>query len=165
MLNDSKQIVIDNAREHNLRGVSLKIPRNQIVVVTGVSGSGKSSLVTGSLYPVLNHYLRSQPPPPSTVAEFSIRGRAVNILDEPITGLHFDEIQKLCRQLHTLVHSGHTVIAIEHNLDFIKQADYVIDPGPGSGLSGGEIMFQGPFDDILEDEHSITGRHLQKQMN
>jgi excinuclease ABC subunit A len=87
------------------------------------------------------------------------------ILDEPTTGLHFAEIEKLCRLIHHLVDRKNTVIAIEHNPDFIKQADYIIDLGPGSGENGGRIVYAGALAGILDRPDSLTGRFLQKSVN
>ncbi|MBN2432776.1 MAG: excinuclease ABC subunit UvrA [Acidobacteria bacterium] len=87
------------------------------------------------------------------------------ILDEPTTGLHFAEIEKLCRLIHHLVDRKNTIIAIEHNPDFIRQADYIIDLGPGSGEQGGEVLYAGPLPGILDHERSLTGRFLGKNVN
>jgi excinuclease ABC subunit A len=89
----------------------------------------------------------------------------VFLLDEPTTGLHFAEIETLCTLLHRLVDAGNTVIAIEHNLDFIGQADHVIDLGPGSGDAGGRVVYAGPLEGILEAPESRTGPHLKKHLD
>ncbi len=92
-------------------------------------------------------------------------GLSIYLLDEPTTGLHFAEIEKLCRLLHELVDRGHTVIAIEHNLDFIKQADHLIDLGPGSGADGGRLVYAGPPEGAAAMPESSTGQYLKKYLN
>jgi excinuclease ABC subunit A len=89
-------------------------------------------------------------------------GRTLYILDEPTTGLHSDDIAKLLKVLHKLVETGNTVIVIEHNLDVIKTADYVIDIGPGGGHKGGKIMATGTPEQIAKNPESITGKYLVK---
>jgi len=91
--------------------------------------------------------------------------RAVFLLDEPTTGLHFADIDTLCVLIHHLVDAGNTVIAIEHNLDFIAQADYVIDLGPGSGAAGGEIVYDGPLEGLAGAPRSATGAYLRRYLN
>ena len=81
-------------------------------------------------------------------------GRTLYILDEPTTGLHFDDIRKLLQVLNSLVDAGNTVIVIEHNLDVIKTADYVIDLGPEGGDAGGEILAEGPPEEVLQNPRS-----------
>lgn len=87
------------------------------------------------------------------------------ILDEPTTGLHLADVQRLLDCLNRLVDSGHTVVVIEHQLDVIKTADYVIDLGPEGGHNGGQIMAQGTPEEICEDFESHTGRFLQSYLN
>jgi excinuclease ABC subunit A len=89
-------------------------------------------------------------------------GKTLYILDEPTTGLHFADIDKLLEVLHTLVDQGNTVIVIEHNLDVIKTADWIIDLGPEGGDRGGEILFTGKVNEIVKNERSYTGQHLKK---
>ena len=91
-------------------------------------------------------------------------GKTIYILDEPTTGLHIDDIKKLLAVLHTLVDMGNTVIVIEHNMDVIKTADYIIDVGPGGGNKGGEIVACGTPYDIVKNERSITGKYLKSHM-
>jgi excinuclease ABC subunit A len=88
-------------------------------------------------------------------------GKTVYILDEPTTGLHFEDISKLLGVLQRLVDNGNTVVVIEHNLDVIKQADWVIDLGPEGGNLGGEIVAQGTPEDIAKVPRSYTGRFLR----
>lgn len=89
-------------------------------------------------------------------------GKTFYILDEPSTGLHFDDVRKLISVLQKLVDQGNTVVVIEHNLDIIKSADHLIDMGPEAGTSGGEILAIGTPEDIARHPKSITGRYLQK---
>jgi excinuclease ABC subunit A len=88
-------------------------------------------------------------------------GRTLYILDEPTTGLHFADIEKLLEVLQRLVDSGNTVLVIEHNLDVIKQADWVVDLGPEGGEEGGELIAAGTPEDVAEVEGSYTGQFLR----
>jgi excinuclease ABC subunit A len=88
-------------------------------------------------------------------------GRTLYILDEPTTGLHFADIEKLLEVLQRLVDAGNTVLVIEHNLDVIKQADWVIDLGPEGGEEGGELIAAGTPEEVAEVEESYTGRFLR----
>ena len=90
------------------------------------------------------------------------RGHTLYILDEPTTGLHFYDIQKLLHALNELVDQGNTVIVIEHNMDVIKNAQYIIDLGPDGGDNGGEIIYQGDLNGILKEKKSSTGQYLKK---
>ncbi|WP_137701930.1 excinuclease ABC subunit UvrA [Marimonas lutisalis] len=87
-------------------------------------------------------------------------GRTLYILDEPTTGLHFEDVRKLLEVLHELVEQGNTVVVIEHNLDVIKTADWIIDIGPEGGDGGGEIVATGTPEEVAEVERSHTGRYL-----
>jgi len=89
-------------------------------------------------------------------------GRTVYILDEPTTGLHFADLEKLLTVLHRLVTLGNTVVVIEHNLDVIKSADWVIDLGPEGGNKGGEIIIEGTPEQIAREKSSYTGQFLKK---
>lgn len=88
-------------------------------------------------------------------------GRTLYILDEPTTGLHVDDIARLLKVLQRLVDNGDTVLVIEHNLDVIKTADYIIDLGPEGGEQGGQIVATGTPEEVAEAEHSYTGRYLK----
>jgi excinuclease ABC subunit A len=88
-------------------------------------------------------------------------GKTLYILDEPTTGLHFEDVRKLLEVLHRLVDTGNTVVVIEHNLDVIKTADWVIDLGPGGGVNGGKIIAEGPPEVIAEVKLSATGQYLK----
>jgi excinuclease ABC subunit A len=89
-------------------------------------------------------------------------GKTVYLLDEPTTGLHFDDIKKLLRVLNALVDKGNTVIVIEHNLDVVKAADYLIDLGPEGGERGGQIVAQGTPEEVAKNPKSHTGKFLKK---
>jgi excinuclease ABC subunit A len=91
-------------------------------------------------------------------------GRTLYILDEPTTGLHSVDIKKLLRVLHRLVDSGNTVLVIEHNMDVIKTADWVIDIGPRGGDKGGKIVAEGTPEEISNDPESVTGGYLKKYL-
>lgn len=92
-------------------------------------------------------------------------GRTVYVLDEPTTGLHFQDIQRLLTVLHRLVDAGNTVIVVEHHLDVIKSADWIIDLGPEGGIAGGEVVATGPPDEIVKVEASHTGRYLKQALS
>lgn len=92
-------------------------------------------------------------------------GRTIYILDEPTTGLHFDDVRKLLQILHTLVAQGNTVLVIEHNLDVIKQADYVLDLGPEGGDAGGYLIFEGTPEALAQSASSHTGKYLAKALS
>jgi excinuclease ABC subunit A len=88
-------------------------------------------------------------------------GRTLYILDEPTTGLHFADIEKLLEVLQRLVDSGNTVLVIEHNLDVIKQADWIVDLGPEGGEAGGEVIATGTPEQVAEVGESHTGQFLR----
>ncbi len=92
-------------------------------------------------------------------------GRTVYILDEPTTGLHFDDVNKLLSVLQGLVDKGNTVIVIEHNLDVIKNADWIIDLGPEGGDGGGTVITQGTPEHVAKDENSWTGKYLKDMLS
>ena len=89
-------------------------------------------------------------------------GKTLYILDEPTTGLHIDDVNRLIKILQRLVDAGNTVVVIEHNLDMIKCADYIIDLGPEGGDKGGNIVICGTPKDIMECNESYTGKYLKK---
>jgi len=82
------------------------------------------------------------------------------IFDEPTTGLHFDDINKLLSAFRALLDNGASLLVIEHNLDVIKTADWIIDIGPGAGQDGGEIVFEGSPADLIKKPKTLTGKHL-----
>jgi excinuclease ABC subunit A len=91
-------------------------------------------------------------------------GQTLYILDEPTTGLHFEDVRKLLEVLHALVEQGNTVVVIEHNLDVIKTADWVLDLGPGGGVNGGEIVAQGTPEQVVAEPKSFTGAYLKETL-
>ncbi len=91
-------------------------------------------------------------------------GRTLYILDEPTTGLHFEDVKKLLEVLHELVDQGNSVVVIEHNLDVIKTADWIIDIGPEGGDGGGEIVAVGTPEEVAEEPRSHTGRYLKQML-
>lgn len=90
--------------------------------------------------------------------------KTIFIFDEPTTGLHFHDIKKLLNSFHALIEKGHTIICIEHNLDVIKCADWIIDLGPEGGENGGKIVFEGTPENIINSSNSITGKYLKKKL-
>jgi excinuclease ABC subunit A len=92
-------------------------------------------------------------------------GRTVYILDEPTTGLHFADIQRLLDVLNQLTDRGNTVIVIEHNMEVIKSADYIIDLGPEGGESGGEVVGCGTPEELIQNPISYTGQFLKKKIS
>jgi excinuclease ABC subunit A len=98
--------------------------------------------------------------------ELSVRSseHTVYLLDEPTTGLHFEDIQKLLDVLHRLVKNNHTVILIEHNLDVIKNCDWIIDLGPEGGEFGGEVVVAGSPAEVAAHPQSYTGQYLKNEI-
>jgi excinuclease ABC subunit A len=90
--------------------------------------------------------------------------RMLFIFDEPTTGLHYADVKKLLKALNALVEKGHTVLVVEHNLDVVKSADWVIDLGPVGGEEGGHLVFQGRPEEIVHVQNSFTGQFLQERM-
>lgn len=88
-------------------------------------------------------------------------GRTLYILDEPTTGLHFHDIALLLKVLHQLRDAGNTIVVIEHNLDVIKTADWLIDMGPEGGSGGGQVLMAGTPEQLIECPESYTGRYLK----
>jgi len=97
-------------------------------------------------------------------AELSRRdtGKTLYILDEPTVGLHFADVERLLQVLHRLVDAGNTVVVIEHNLDVIKTADWIVDLGPEGGELGGEVIAEGTPEEVAAVPHSYTGQFLQR---
>lgn len=89
-------------------------------------------------------------------------GKTLYVMDEPTTGLHVDDVNQLINIMHELVDSGNTVIVIEHSMEVIKNADYIIDLGPEGGINGGELVCVGSPEEVSRCETSHTGRFLKK---
>jgi excinuclease ABC subunit A len=102
------------------------------------------------------------------LASFLIKGnnshKTLFIFDEPTTGLHFHDIKKLMKSFDALIEQGNTIIVIEHNMDVIKCADWVIDIGPGGGDEGGDLVFEGTPEDLAKDKKSYTGQYLKVRL-
>ena len=93
-----------------------------------------------------------------------ITGRSLYILDEPTTGLHFEDIRLLLKVLNNLVDRGNTVVVIEHNMDVIKSADWIIDMGPEGGEKGGYIIGNTTPEQLIKIQKSVTGKYLRKYL-
>ena len=87
------------------------------------------------------------------------------LFDEPTTGLHFHDIKKLLKSFNTLIEHGHSIFCIEHNLDVIKNADWIIDLGPEGGAKGGELIFEGYPYDLIKNKKSYTGKYLKSKLS
>jgi excinuclease ABC subunit A len=92
-------------------------------------------------------------------------GKTLYILDEPTTGLSFDDVAALLRVLQRLVDAGNTVVVIEHHPDVMKNADYIIDLGPGAGEAGGYVVATGTPEEVAEKPDSITGQYLKRMLD
>jgi len=91
--------------------------------------------------------------------------RILFIFDEPTTGLHFHDVRKLLVALNSLVDKGHTVLVVEHNLEVMKCADYIIDLGPEAGINGGQLLYQGQPEGLVKVKKSHTGRYLKEKLS
>ncbi|MBC7642846.1 MAG: excinuclease ABC subunit A, partial [Flavobacterium sp.] len=94
----------------------------------------------------------------------SAKEKALFVFDEPTTGLHFHDIKKLLASFDALIEKGHSIIVIEHNLDMIKCADWVIDLGPEGGENGGQILAFGTPEEVAKNKNSITGKYLKEKL-
>ncbi|MCP3773396.1 excinuclease ABC subunit UvrA [Paenibacillus sp. MZ04-78.2] len=93
------------------------------------------------------------------------RSGQIYVFDEPTTGLHLSDVDRLIGLLNQLVDNGSTVIVIEHNLDVISQADWIVDLGPGAGQEGGTVIFEGVTEELIEHPHSVTGHYLKRHLH
>lgn len=102
------------------------------------------------------------------LASFLVKGttkdKALFIFDEPTTGLHFHDIQKLLKSFNALIKKGHSIVVIEHNIELIKCADYVIDLGPGGGENGGQLLAEGTPDKVIKSKKSFTAKYLKDKL-
>jgi excinuclease ABC subunit A len=121
----------------------------------------------GSRLPSRNQGKRKTGSPPRTCPDgrrpycHQASGKTLYNLDEPTTSLHFEDVRKLLEVLHSLVEQGNTVVVIEHNLEVIKTADWVIDLGPEGGDKGGEIVAEGTPEQVAKEARSYTGGYLE----
>ena len=92
-------------------------------------------------------------------------GNTFYVLDEPTTGLHTDDIARLLEVLNRLVEAGNTVLVIEHNLDVIKTADYIIDIGPEGGARGGRVIAEGTPEEVADNKNSYTGEYIKRMLS
>ena len=92
-------------------------------------------------------------------------GKTLFIFDEPTTGLHFEDIKQLLSIIYRLSEKGNTILIIEHNIDILKIVDYIIELGPKGGENGGNVIFQGLFDDFIKNKKSITNLFVKKELN
>ncbi len=92
------------------------------------------------------------------------KAKTLFIFDEPTTGLHFHDIKKLLKSFNALIEKGHSIIVIEHNLELIKCADYIIDLGPDGGEKGGTLIFQGTPEELVKNKTSYTGQYLKEKL-
>ncbi|WP_339654476.1 excinuclease ABC subunit UvrA [uncultured Maribacter sp.] len=103
------------------------------------------------------------------LASFLIKGstkdKALFIFDEPTTGLHFHDIQKLLKSFNALIKKGHSIVVIEHNIDLIKCADYIIDLGPGGGENGGQLLAEGTPEEVVKNKKSFTAGYLMEKLH
>ncbi|NMC75745.1 MAG: excinuclease ABC subunit A, partial [Candidatus Methanofastidiosa archaeon] len=99
------------------------------------------------------------------LASYSKNKHTLFIFDEPTTGLHFDDISKLLNCFHMLLEENNSVIVIEHNLEIIKCADYIIDMGPGAGDNGGKVVCAGTPEEVAMNENSFTGQYVRRMLN
>ncbi|WP_405397868.1 excinuclease ABC subunit UvrA [Maribacter sp. Asnod2-G09] len=103
------------------------------------------------------------------LASFLIKGstkdKALFIFDEPTTGLHFHDIQKLLKSFNALIKKGHSIVVIEHNIELIKCADYIIDLGPGGGENGGQLLAEGTPEEVAKSKKSYTASYLKEKLN
>ena len=102
------------------------------------------------------------------LASFLLKGKnkenTLFIFDEPTTGLHFHDINKLLKSFNYLIEYGHSIIVVEHNIDLIKSADYIIDLGPYGGDKGGEIVFKGTPEELVKDNKSLLSKFLKTKI-
>jgi excinuclease ABC subunit A len=91
-------------------------------------------------------------------------GKTMFIFDEPTTGLHIHDISKLLDSFNALIERGHTVVVIEHNLEVIKSADWIIDLGPEGGEEGGYLVFEGKPEELIKEKKSFTGQYLKEKL-
>ncbi len=160
-INDILQLTVDEAilffRKHSQTKIIQKLNPLQDVGLGYVQlGQASSTLSGGEAQRI-------------KLASFLTKGQTTNktlfIFDEPTTGLHFHDINKLLKSFNALIEIGHSIIVIEHNLDLIKCADYVIDLGPEGGKKGGYIIFQGTPEELISNKKSYTAKYLKEKLS
>jgi excinuclease ABC subunit A len=156
-INDILEMTVENAIDFFENHPSI---RNKLVVLNEV---GLGYLTIGQSSTTLSGG-EAQRMKIATELSKKDTGKTFYILDEPTTGLHFQDIDKLVQILNKLVGKGNTVLVIEHNMDIIKMADYIIDMGPEGGAKGGQIVAQGTPEEICLNENSYTGKYLQIEL-
>ena len=147
---------IDFFNEHNKEFIANKIKPLQDVGLGYIKlGQSSNTLSGGEAQRV-------------KIASFLSKGNNKNkilfIFDEPTTGLHFNDIKKLLKSFDSLIDSGHSIICVEHNLDVIKCADWIIDLGPNGGDEGGQVIFSGEPEKIILEKKSFTGKYLKSKI-
>ena len=100
----------------------------------------------------------------SFLVKANTRETVLFIFDEPTTGLHFHDIKKLLDSFNTLIDKGHSIIVIEHNIDLIKCADYIIDLGLEGGKKGGQLLFEGIPEELIKNKKSYTAKYLKEKL-
>lgn len=159
-IHDVLSMTIDNAldffSEHNQTKIQRKLQPLQDVGLGYVQLGQSSSTLSGGEAQRIK------------LASFLVKGstkdKALFIFDEPTTGLHFHDIKKLLKSFNELIAKGHSILVIEHNLDLVKCADYVIDLGPEGGINGGNIIAQGTPEEIVKIKKSYTGQYLKEKL-
>jgi excinuclease ABC subunit A len=159
-IDDILKMTIDNAiaffKEHNQTKIIQKIQPLQDVGLGYVQLGQSSSTLSGGEAQRIK------------LASFLVKGsshqKTLFIFDEPTTGLHFHDIKKLLKSFDALIENGHSIIVVEHNLDLIKCADYVIDMGPEGGDFGGQMVAFGTPEDIVKNSKSVTGKYLKEKL-
>jgi len=157
-INDILEMTINQAVEffENIPSITQKIKTVQDVGLGYITLGQQSTTISGG-----------EAQRVKLASELSKRdtGNTLYILDEPTTGLHFEDVNVLLQVLHKLVNKGNTVLVIEHNMEVIKVADYIIDLGPEGGERGGEIVCFGRPEEVAKSKESYTGKYLKEILN
>ncbi|WP_047546604.1 excinuclease ABC subunit UvrA [Psychroserpens sp. Hel_I_66] len=159
-IDDVLTMTIDDAisffEKHNVTKIKTKLQPLQDVGLGYVALGQSSSTLSGGEAQRIKLA--------SFLGKGSKSDNALFIFDEPTTGLHFHDIKKLLKSFQALIKKGHSIIVIEHNLDLIKCADYIIDLGPGGGIKGGQLIAAGTPEEIVKNKKSITGQYLKDKI-
>ncbi len=159
-IHDILTMTIDNAidffTKHNQTKIQRKLQPLQDVGLGYVQLGQSSSTLSGGEAQRIK------------LASFLVKGntkdKALFIFDEPTTGLHFHDIKKLLKSFNELINKGHSILVIEHNLDLVKCADYIIDLGPEGGKNGGNVITQGTPEEVIKSKKSYTGQYLKEKL-